>query len=301
MEIDLSLLGKDGVPSIEELRAHFQKHDFTQSTPLSANNPVDGKELNLYKQATRLISNAWDHTLDAGVNWHNYSPYHPVVGLKELNQERIAEAVVAVCRSEDALNNALTIGMNALQEQLEEEALGRCTVEELLEGKISQQKFDEIIDDVADEALEKMISLLQQVQNVPEMLDLCKNNPVFEDFRQGPANNDLINHYRSWYHTQTNTGSMLSFDTEIENTYADPEAEKQIERVINDVGYNQLRDTFCATLDDMDNQIFRLREQNCSQSEIANMLGLSSQGTVSKKLKKIEARFRVFLRDIDNQ
>ena len=54
---------------------------------------------------------------------------------------------------------------------------------------------------------------------------------------------------------------------------------------------------FSDTLDGKDREIFLLRARGKDQKEIADRLGYKSQGAVSKRLNKLEEKFRKFLRD----
>lgn len=289
---------KRGSLTLEELSAILEKQGLTTTGSNVERESAEKSERALYNQVGKIFSSLWNENLDPDANWDIYSLDHPVVLLKNLSQEKVEEAVVEICRHDDLLNGAWELGMNALGNCLGDNSLRHLTVSDVLNGELLHYEDVERFDTAADELVAEMMSLWQTAQNVPEIMDICTEFPAFADFNPGKRTKESINNYRKWHHTQTEVGSMLSLDVVLEDTCPDPEAERAIERVINDVAYVQLRESFYATLNDLDKEIFCLRERGYSQTEIARILGFESQGTVSKRLRKLKEKFQEFISSI---
>lgn len=295
--MDTSLLEKVGVPTLDELRENFQKNDFTSTAARVNKKTASPDELRLYNQIDQAFTDAWNNALNSNVNWKNYSEDHPILHLKNADLEVIADAILKIDSHENIRENVMGVDFAVIRKRVENRIMEEYTLERLLTDNFKQDEIDKIVDAVASEFLLKMVELLQQVQSVQEIMEILGDCKAFEDYRHDRYNTDLIDFQRSWYHTRTNVGGMISLDSALENICADTKASKQLERVINDVSYEQLRDAFATTLDDVDKQILYLCDEDYTQSEIAKILGFASQGAISKRINKLEVKFLAFLKD----
>lgn len=295
--MDTSLLEKVGAPTLEELRENFQKNDFTSTVTRVDKKTASPYELRLYNQIDQAFTDAWNNVLNSKVNWKNYSEDHPILHLKNADLEVIADAILKIDSHEYIRENVMGVGFAVIRKRVENRIMEEFTLEQLLTDDFKQDEIDKIVDAVASEFLLKMVELMQQVQSVPEIMGIWGDYKAFEDYCHNRYNTDLIDFQRSWYHTKTKVGGMISLDSALENICADPKASKQLECVINDVSYEQLRDAFATTLDDVDKQILYLCDEDYTQSEIAKILGFASQGAISKRINKLEVKFLAFLTD----
>lgn len=294
--MDTSLLEKVGVPTLEELKAYYQRNDLTTTAARFDKKTATPSKLRLYNQIDRVFTNAWNVAMNSKENWRNYSKDHPIMHLKNADLEVIADAILQI-DSHEIRENVMVVGFAVIRKRVENRIMEEFTLEQLLTDDFKQDEIDKIVDAVASEFLLKMVELMQQVQSVPEIMGIWGDYKAFEDYCHNRYNTDLIDFQRSWYHTKTKVGGMISLDSALENICADPKASKQLERVINDVSYEQLRDAFATTLDDVDKQILYLCDEDYTQSEIAKILGFASQGAISKRINKLEVKFLAFLKD----
>ena len=291
MAEDKSKKQNPGKLTIDELSALLQKNVLSTSVADQENMATEKSEPVIYNQVDKIFAHTWEKVLNPNTDWYAYSANHPVVLLQNESQSNVKDSL-EFCLRNDLLDDIWALGMNAIEHRLEDASLQSYSAHEVLN---SEYEGVEQFDAAADELLTDMMSLWQVAQSVPQIAEVCNDYPAFEDFDSEKRSRASIDHYRKWYHTQTKVGYMHSADVVLN---ADPEAERAMERVINNVSYVQLRESFCATLNDLDKKIFCLRERGYSQTEIARILGFESQGTVSKRLRKLKEKFKEFINSI---
>jgi len=222
----------------------------------------------------------------------NFGADYPLKVLEDSESNFVAGVVMRIMDDPELLDQYMDAGTTAMLSRAEEVAVETVAHEE------KTVAAERIFEKLADKFLSHMMGLLLKAQNVPEILGITKQIPAHEDFSESAKDNrDKIDFERKWDHTRTKTGAMLSLD----------ELKKQEAAGQTDIPSEEMslrcddEDTiirlFADTLDGRDREIFLLRARGKDQKEIADRLGYKSQGAVSKRLNKLEEKFRKFLRD----
>ena len=158
----------------------------------------------------------------------------------------------------------------------------------------SEELMLKILDSVADTAVEETVSLLLQLQNVPGIISACVKHPQREDFTNIKNNYDRNNFLRKWYGAYKDENGKWVFPDVVGfnelHDYEIPYSE-------NPATYTELLDIkkkFLQCLCEEDRIIFRLTEGGYTQKEIAKVLNFKSQGTVAKRIRKMQKEIEYF-------
>ena len=298
-----------GVPiTLEALQAYFRANDF--STQVSRYNPgrASSEENSLYLKIKAQFLAAWNQQmghLTKTKSLRNFSPDAPIRCLEESEEKLVAGTVMEILHKEELaelLIDQILINMYGPMCTALKQYAGTLskTVRDLTEEELQQA-----VDTFADDFLSRMMNLLLQVQNVPELAEFLSRNGAHEDFDEDVyKNHDKIDFYRRWDHLRTKVGELLpltpemlealpSSDTTISTDSIDmnfPVAET------NDALYLQLLNAFIASLkNETDRQIISLRADGKTQKEIASALGFSDHSAVSKRLNRLKQDFYAFM------
>ena len=289
-----TLLDQTTPITMDDLKRQFQSDDFSaaESGYDLAHQPAEKQ--NLFMHIKQIFKEAWVRELKklGGKNVKNYGANYPLKVLEDSESNLVAGVVMRIMDDPELLDQYMDAGTEAMLSRAEEVAVEAVAHEE---KAVAAEK---IFEKLADKFLSHMMGLLLKAQNVPEILGVVKKMPAHEDFSESVKDNrDKIDFERKWDHTRTKTGAMLSLD----------ELKKQEASGLTDIPSEEMSlpgddaDTiirlFADTLDGKDREIFLLRARGKDQKEIAERLGYKSQGAVSKRLNKLEDKFRKFLRD----
>lgn len=301
---DTSLLEKDGAISIEDLKKHFQKNDFSAEVSHYNPNAASSENNELYLKVKQIIRNAWNkemQKLTKKKSLMNFSEFHPVRCLEEREEDLVAGTVMELLTDEAQCNMILELIFaqmyGKIMKALESYAAAHNkTVDALTEAQIAL-----VVDEFADQFLAHMMQLFLQVQSVPEIMDIGKDMPAMEDYADtGHTNYDRIDGLRKLEHLRTQLGGMLSLSdvpkdasTDIDRLLATMDTEQ---RKRDDAKYDHLLQTFCKTLkDDVDRQIVYMCDEGLNQTQIAEKLGFANHSAVSKRIAKIYKKCCAFL------
>ena len=178
-----------GVPiTTEALQAHFRTNDF--STMVSRYNPstASSEENSLYLKLKTQFLAAWNQQmgqLTKTKSLRNFSSDAPIRCLEESEEKLVAGTVMEILHKEDLAELLIDQIFASMQEPikaaLEKYAHTRGkTIQELTE-----EEFQQAVDTFADDFLSRMMQLLLQVQNVPELTEFLTRNGAHEDFDEG--------------------------------------------------------------------------------------------------------------------
>ena len=302
MKADMTLLEKDGAPTIAELKAFFRGHDF--STQVSKYDPMvaTDEQNRVYIKAKKYFLSSWNKQmklLTGKGSLINFTSNAPVRCLEEANENLVAGAVMEILTDETLceciIDSMLTALEGDITAELEKYAKGHNkSVEELTEAE-----FALVFDQFADLFLSVMMNKLMQVESIPDILAVSKEIGSHEDFaRTANTNYDKVDFKRQWNHTRSRVGEMEALDqiektehiapdsaTEFSNE--DPQAHLEIVETIKE---------FYAFLgDETDIKVFKLNADGYTQKQIAEQLGFKTHSAVGKRLKKIEEKRIKFL------
>jgi hypothetical protein len=195
----------------------------------------------------------------------------------------------------------LDVGLQVLQEPLEKELEHLANAQGITPEELSEEELSAALDRLSDQFLGKMMNLLLQTQDVPQLLTFSSKMPAHEDFANGSMNdNAKIDFFRKWYHLRTKIGAMLSLSdveadehADMENAMAAMDIQQRIEY---DETYDALVAAFCATLDDdIDRQIVYMCDDGLTHAEMARRLGFQTHSAVTKRIQKIYEKCCAFL------
>ena len=303
MKIDMSLLEKDEVPTIEELKAFFRGHDF--STQVSSYDPsVATKEQNqIYVEAKKFFRKSWNEQmklLTGKGSLVDFTSNAPVRCLEESNENLIAGTVMEILSDETLFDSIIDSVLESFEDDIAFEFARYAEEQNKSVEEISEEEYSIVFDRFADVFLGSMMNLLLQVESVPEIMDVSKKNAAHEDFSNSASNFDKIDFERKWDHTRTKIGNMESLERYKNLEHESPDSVSEIlsdeEQQANIESIEIIKSFYDYLGDDTDIMIFKLNANGYTQKEIAERLGFKTHSAVGKRLKKIEEKRIEFLK-----
>ena len=301
---DTSLLEKDGAISIEDLKKHFQKNDFSAEVSHYNANAASSENNELYLKVKQIFQEAWNkemQKLTKKKSLMNFSEFHPVRCLEEREEDLVSGTVMELLADETQLNMLLDLVFAQMHDKIVEALEAYAATKNKTVDALTETQIALVVDKFADQFLAYMMQLLLQVQSVPEIMEMGKDMPAMEDYADtGHTNYDRIDGLRKLEHLRTQLGGMLSLSdvpkdasTDIDRLLATMDTEQ---RKRDDAKYDRLLQTFCKTLkDDVDRQIVYMCDEGLNQTQIAEKLGFANHSAVSKRIAKIYKKCCAFL------
>ena len=296
MPKDLSLLEKEGVPTVEELQAHFRKHDFSSQVSSFDINTASESENRLYIRATKLFRGSWNdqvHALGGKKSLRNFSEFDPIRCLEKSEEKLVSGTVAEIASDEDHFQSIIDSVFSSFQNEMYASASKLAeqsgkTIDDLTDEEISL-----VIDSFSDELLASMMGKLLNAQSVPEMLGVLKTDRAHEDYNTSVReNHDQIDFIRHWEHSRTKVGQMLCFDDMVQVDLKNDDGKVKAHVYVEDEDEEKLYREFYALLTDEERMIADMRwNKQMTQKEIAEALGYKSHSAVTKKLKKMREKF----------
>ena len=210
MPKDASLLDKPGVPTLDELKAHFQANDFTtQQSSYDPSKATDAQN-QIFMKAKRFFSEEWDQqqkAMGGKGSLRNFSDTYPLRVLERANEDLIAGTVTQILSDPDLTDRIFT--------SLAPSILSALSVYAASIGKdcndLSEEEVEMGIAQFAGELQGNAVNLLMRTENVPELLGELKLMETHEDFSEDTLENwEKIDFDRKWDHTRTRIGRLLS-------------------------------------------------------------------------------------------
>lgn len=303
MKTDMSLLEKDRVPTIEELKAFFREHDF--STQVSSYDPsVATKEQNqIYVKAKKHFRSSWNEQmklLTGKGSLLGFSSDAPVRHLEKSNEQLIAGTVMEILADETLSEIIIDSVLESFEDEIAFEIANYAEEQNKSVDEITEEEYELVFDRFADIFLATMMNLLLQVESVPGIMDVSKKNATHEDFSNSASNFDKIDFERKWDHTRTKIGNMESLERYKNLEHESPDSVSEIlsdeEQQANIESIEIIKSFYDYLGDDTDIKIFKLNANGYTQKEIAEQLGFKTHSAVGKRLKKIEEKRIEFLK-----
>ncbi|MBQ8288760.1 MAG: hypothetical protein IJX76_08355 [Clostridia bacterium] len=301
MPKDTSLLDNSGPPTLDQLKAHFQAHDFT--TEQSSYDPSKATEAQnqIYVKAKGFFAESWDRqqkAMGGKGSLRNFSSAYPLQVLENANENQIARTVTQILSDPDLTERIFTLLEPMILSALSTyaESVGKSC------DDLTDEEVEMVIAQFASELQGNAVNLLMQTENVPELLSELKLMQTHEDFSEQAVENwDKIDFDRKWDHTRTKIGRLLSSeDIELDvlergQNVLDDGEEYSIEEQIFE---QQMEEAFMATLDSTELEICRLRQLHYTQTEIAEALGYKTHSAVAKRIAKMREKFDAVARKL---
>lgn len=305
---NMPLLEEGTELSLEALKANFRANDFSTAVSRYDSDHASSQDNRFYERLQKHFAKVWNAQmmqLSKKGSLLNYSSNHPVRCLEEAEAKLVAGTVMEILDNENLCRYIIEATLTSMEDSIMEDI--QCYAQE--RGKsmeaLSEKELDAAFDRFSDRFLGKMMNLLEQVQQVPEILNMGKSMPAQEDFSEKAWKNyDEINFERKWNHSRTKTGAMLELDEEMERTSQDFRAQMSFAAVNDGLDAvfteeevcEQLLNAFIQSVEDStDREILYLRADGLTQAEIAQRLGFKNHSAVTKRLDKLRKQFKAFL------
>ena len=308
--IDTTLLDSTAPISMEALQALFRENDF--STMVSRYDAEEATEENneFYLKVKKIFQDAWNKemgTLTKKNSLMNFSEFYPIRCLENREEDLVSGTVMELLAEEEQCDLLLDLVFDSMQEHLRAALENHAVAHSKSLDALTEEEIAFVVDQFADQFLGRMMNLLLQVQNVPEIMEMGKEMPAKEDYAKTPyINYDKIDGMRKWDHLRTQI-HMTSLDEIVDAIRQDPDSAPEdmtyrydIPKDEQEAEYRLLRKAFMQTLSPEDQKIFALKEEGMKQKEIAKKLGYANHSAVSKRIKKIQKACRAFLKERTN-
>lgn len=268
--IDTTLLDLDRAPTLDELKAFFQKHDWS-AAKLSDKKSRSAEK----KQAMNYVKDLIDKEFEKAAcerglpGWSGYfenktddvcgekHQTNPLMELRDNYEDLVADAVHMVSEDDKLLDIYLsTVDMS----------------------KPDWQKK-------AEEMYKKAIGLSLDVMQHKEMAELLVDTPTHEDFNQFRNPNFRKEDFlREWDHLRSKYGTLPDPDLELQAIDQNPGTETK-------AIVNIMVEEYWKTVDEKDKIIIKMIEAGYTQNEIATHLGMANNSGVSKRIAKLQKDF----------
>ena len=275
MPLDRTLIDLDRVPTLEELKEFFKKHDWsaariTEPSSRDAEKVADMKEIKRimnekFEKMARekglgVASKYFENRIRVkGIGGNVFDNQgNPLLELRDRTEDLVADAV---CE----------IGLNH---------------EDILDSILSQFDFDDPeIDQKADDFLNTAVGTMLDVMDYEELANIVHEMSAFEDFNPSVRPNYRADdHERAWYHLDTKHPTLPDPDVE--------ELMKERNQNVEEIAISNLTvEEYWKSLEEKDKTILRMMMDGYTQSEIASEIGMTNNSGVSKRLSKLREDF----------
>ena len=302
MKTDMTLLEKEGAPTIEELKGFFRDHDFSTQVSRYKTRTATDTQNRIYIKAKKHFLSAWNKQmklLTGKGSLINFTSDAPVRRLEEANEKLVAGTVLEILTNETLCESIIDSMLTALEGDIDAELEKYAKAHNKAVEELTEAEFALVFDQFADLFLGVMMNKLQLAESVPEIMDVSKKIAAHEDFAWTAGSNyDKINFRRQWNHTRTKVGAMESLDQMEEFEHNEPESATEFAYDDPQAHLDMIETVkaFYAFLgDEADVKIFKLTANGYTQKQIAERLGFKTHSAVGKRLKKIEEKRVAFL------
>ncbi|MDD6478912.1 MAG: hypothetical protein PUF48_03740 [Oscillospiraceae bacterium] len=276
MTIDRTLLDLERVPTSDELKAFFNKHDWSAaklSEPekrtaekTAAMNHIKGimnKEFEKLARekgmgaASKYFENEIKIQGDKGEEIVSHQG-NPLLELRDNTEDLIADAVYEIAINHDDIMDIVFSKFDPNAPNFNEKA------QQLLHGSV-----DKMMD---------TMSFQQIAEIVHEMSDSEDFNPkIFPNYR-------AEDHERKWNHT--NTKHPIVLDPELGEKIHSQNPGTEAKAIAN-----VMVEEYWKTLDEKDKIIIKMSDDGYTQDEIAKQLSMANNSGISKRINKLKKDF----------
>ena len=293
-----SLLEKEGPITIDDLKANFKENDFT--TMKSKFNPKKASEgeLFLYGRAKTIFQQSWNEKMGELTGLSsllNFSDDSPLVNLEKTDEALVTGLVMELRDKEEVVDKIFDVFAENTEEPFIEEVKKYAEANGKEPDDLTDEELETIFNGIVDKFLARMMSLLLQTQNVPELVELQKSMAAHEDFSETVVQNfSKIDFDRKWTHSRSEAGAALSLDGLIE-AFQDAIPVEPFDNATEEFELIDLERKVLENINETDKEIYLLKKQGYSQNEIAEKLGFKSTSAISKRLANIKQLFNEYM------
>ena len=274
-KIDTTLLDLDRVPTLDELKAFFKKHDWS-AAKISEPKSRDADKVAEMKEIKKIMDAEFEKQVrEKGIG----------VASKYFESRRRVKGMGG--NIFDNQGNPL-LELRDSTEDLVSDAVYEIAVnhEDILDAIFSQFDFsDPDFEQKADAFLHNAVGTMLDVMEYEKLAKLVHEMSAFEDFNPSIRPNFRgIEHERGWYHLDTKHPTLPDPDVEklIRQQNPDPE----------DVAISNITvEEYWKSLDQKDRIILKMTMAGYTQTETAKAVGMANNGGVSKRIAKLRDDF----------
>ena len=304
---DTTLLDRNEPITMDGLRTHFRKHDFSTQTSGYKFKTASSEKNQMYLKAKGFFRTSWEQQMKKLCkkgSMKNFSTDAPIRCLEESEEKLVAGTVMDILSNESHAEHLMDQVLTNFQEPINAEAEKFAQARGKTVQELTEEEFSQAVDAFADEFLSRMMNLLLQVQDVPKLYKYLSKNGAHEDFDENVyQNRDKITFQRKWDHLRTKTGKPVPLTNALMETIPADSAQIAIQGVSlglkpvisSEELYHQILNAFISSLDnDIDRQIMYMRADGKNQTEIAAALGYANHTPVTKRLQRLKKQFETF-------
>ena len=291
---------------VKELQEFFKTHDFTETISVGHKPQVLDNQAEIFKRAKKLFTLYWLQNLPGlGINraMKNFSNDYPIKLLQNADADHFSERILEIASDSERFVKEGMRFVDMYEEPLCAAFEAYCENNGKDIDDLTDEETASILDKVAGAINEELIKALMIGQRVPEIYGVSHAIQTHEDFNVSlPKNFDLINFQDKWTHCKTKLGAPLFFCDFTDEEMVEIEGARDFFNTADDHTlweYKELRDSFANTLNSTDREIYYLREQGYTQTEIAERLGYKTHSAVTKRMKEIREKLNMFLKATD--
>ena len=291
---------------IKEIQDFFLYNDFTAMMTIDNKLDLSGEKAELYEKSKSIFSQYWLKNLQGlGINrmMKNFTQDYPVKLLQNADANYFIEQILEICSDPEQFDKVFIRFYDTYEGQLLAGVEAYCKAFGRKKDDLTDDEYEFVLNNVIDVLNEEFIKVLMLGQQVPEIYDISAQIRTHEDFNKFlPGNYDLINFHNKWTHCKTKLGAPLLFSDLSEEEMvgidgarsffesADAHTQKE---------YEEIRNAFASTLDSTDREIYYMREQGYTQTEIAQRLGYKTHSAVTKRLQAIREKYDEFCVNVE--
>ena len=275
MPLDTTLLDLDRVPTLDELKAFFKKHDWSAAkiSELSSRDADKVAEMNEIRKimdaefeklarekglgaASKYFENKIKVKGEGGNVFENQG--NPLLELRDSTEDLVSDAVYEI-----AVNHG-----------------------DILDAIFSRFDFtDPDFEQKADAFLQNAVGTMLDVMEYEKLAKLIHEMSAFEDFNPNIRPNFRAeDHERRWYHLDTKHPTLPDpdFNEQLHDPNPGPE-----EQAIANVAVEE----YWKSLSQKDRTILKMLMNGYTQKEAAEAVGIANNSGVSKRLAKLRRDF----------
>ena len=261
MPLDRTLLDSDHAPTMDELKDYLHKHDWSAAQITDPEKRTD-EHIAEIKEVKEYLDPVFEEVtkemgLKSGSVYYHQAD-NPLMVMRNNVEDLVSDGVVKLINDPDTAATIL--------EQFDPE--------------------DENIGEKADAFLHTAVTTMLNVMDYPKIVETVFSATDERDYSKlGRVNYRAKDHEDHWYHTDAGVEVVYVPDYSEYNDLPDLENETE-RKVLTKI----VLEDFVKSLNETDQKILQMKMDGCTQREIANAVGYTNNGAVSKRMKFMKKR-----------
>lgn len=275
-KIDTSLLDLDRAPTLEELRAFFQKHDWSAAKLSDPSSRSSQKSADIAQIKKILDKEVESVAREKGLKVPSRYYENPISIDGKNGAPIVRHQGNSLLEMRDNTEDVISDGVYEIV----------MNHDDVLEGILDNFDFsDPDIETKANSFFHNSVENMLDVMQYDKLAEIYGENPAHEDFNPStPVNYRRDDFLRDWDHTRSKFGTLP--DPDLDLKAIDPNPGTEAKAIANITVEN-----YWKSIDEKDRAIVKMMMQGYTQSEISETLGFSGNSAVSKRADKLRKKF----------